>query len=99
MILQEGRIGDANLIFPHITTLRTQVLLAHPVTKVRALLRGFDIGNGWGDRNLRTMSVRLEVGYGDAANQVEVSAAFQLQDSDPTGEPMQVEVWFTLIGE
>src|SRR5689334_24883635 len=99
MILVEGRVGNANLIFPHVAMLRTKVTLPTAVTKAKVLLRGFDFANGWGDRNLKTMKVRLDLGYGDGANQVEVIATLELADEDPTGEPMQVEVWFTVIGE
>jgi hypothetical protein len=99
MILLEGRIGDANLIFPHVAMLRTKVTLPAPVTKAKVLLRGFDFANAWDDRNLLTMRVRLDLGYGDGANEVEVIATLELADESPTGEPMQVEVLFTLIGE
>ncbi len=99
MILVEGSVGNADLIFPHVAMLRKKVRLPSAVSKAKVLLRGFDVANAWDDRNLRTMRVRLDLGYGDGANEVEVIATLELADDDPTGEPMQVEIYFTLIGE
>lgn len=99
MILVEGSVGNADLIFPHVAMLRRKVRLPAAVAKAKVLLRGFDIAHGWGDRNLRTMRVRLDLGFGDGADEVEVIATLELADDDPTGEPMQVEILFTVIGE
>ena len=99
MILLEGRIGDANLVYSHSSVLHSLVTLPQPVTKVQALLRGFDFAYEGDDRNLKRMRVRLDVGYGDSANEVDVTATIDLGDEDPAGELVQGEVLSSLIGE
>ncbi len=99
MILHEGRVGNVDLVYPHAARLWTEVVLPGPVTKVKVLLRGIDIANAWGDRSLSTMRVRLDIAHGDGANRVEVIATLELADKSPTGDAMQVEILFTIIGE
>jgi hypothetical protein len=99
VILQEGRLGNASLIFPHSAMLHAKVTLPQPVTKAKALLRGFDFAYEGDDRNLQRMRVRLDLGYGDGANEVDVIATIDLGDESPVGELVQVEVLYTLIAE
>lgn len=99
VLLLEDKLGDARLAFVHRVQLRRMVTLPSSVSKARVLLRGFDVGFASADRHPRKLGLRLDLAYGDGADEVEVIATLELADSAPTGELIQVEVHFTLIGE
>ena len=102
----EGTLGGTGTVFLHDTTLRKTVSVGGPATRVKALLRGFNIGHSGSDHHYKNLSVDLNAAYGNDPTQVEVTARVRMSDSSPTTdglsigpELIDIRVDFTLLVE
>jgi hypothetical protein len=97
--LYEGVVGDADLIYPPDGLRVGTVQLLSPARKVKALLRGFELGFTEGDRELKSLSIELETGYGDDENEVIVTARTRLAAAAGNWSATRMLVYYTLVAE
>ena len=97
--LYEGTIGDLELIYPPDAFPEAIVHLNGPATRVKALLRGFELGFESGDRELKGLSIVLDTSFGDTPTDVKVTARTRLAGSPSGWSATNVLIYYTLVAE